>query len=196
MKEIRCVGDPPCAPGSGIDRMLAFIEQGKLLAYLQAGILALGLVVALLDGVDLGKGDAVSETEHKRTYVVKRVSMIPEKALEKNEEKAAREGENDELTAEDIRKSYVRYVVSKIEKNKVYPPEEQKAGHEGSVSLRLYVERTGRVRKAVVSRQARYPRLTRSAVESVKRSIPFPAFPRGLPDDEMVINLRIEFFLR
>lgn len=187
---------PPSGTAGRYERLLNSIERGRLFVPIQCAVLLLTVLTGVLTGIDLSTEGAAVTAERSRHYFIKRVSTIPLNQQDQAADVSTDEKKDDTLSVEDMRQRYVNYVISKIESHKIYPDSEQKLGHEGTVGMRLYLQKSGQVSRAVVTRQARYARLTGSAVDSVRRALPFQPFPRGLPDDEIILNLNIEYYLR
>ena len=180
-----------------LERLISSIEDGRFFIAAQATVVSLAVIVAIITGIDISSGVGTGiETAQRNVYTIKRVSTIPLKQRDMTADAFIEDTKEDEITVEELRRRYINYVIARIEQNKIYPIEEQKLGHEGSVSVQLYIEKNGIVRKAVILRQARYSKLTESAIASIKRSIPFIPFPRGIPEDEIILKLNIEYYLK
>ena len=172
-----------------------FIESGKLLWPIQALVVVIAFLAVLLSGIDFSSREitTVYKSDEIRRYHVKKVSHIPQ---EREMEEAAKVAVEDEsISVDDIRNRYFSYVISKIESVKEYPLSEQKKGHEGSVLMKLFITSEGKVRKVRILRQARYASLTKAAVDSIRKALPFQPFPGRLPDEELIVKLEIKFFL-
>ncbi len=183
-------------PRGRLERFLSSVEDGKFFIPVQASVVALAVLAAVLAGIDVSSGTDAEPAQRAKVYAIKRVSTIPLEQRDMAAESSVEERKDDGMTADEIRRRYVNYVIARIEQNKIYPVSEQKLGHEGSVSIRLYMEKGGGVRRAVILRQARYAKLTESAIASIRNSIPFMPFPRGIPDDEIILNLNMEYYLK
>ncbi len=158
-----------------------WITEAIILLILAAGILISGLARG---GPERTKIFSADEIRHRN---IRKVAELPKE--EKKEEALSTEETNS------LEETYYSYVVSKIEASKIYPMEEQKKGHEGSVVMEIYLQADGSIRKVVVLRQARYVRLTKAAVESIRRALPFKEFPDGIDAREMVITVEMSFRL-
>jgi TonB family protein len=179
---------------NGLSKIYRFVEEGKLLLPIQVFVLLAASLALVFSDVEFSRKDrtTVFRKDEKR-YHVRKVSHIP-KELEADEaEKIAVSDEH--ISIEDIRNRYFSYVVSRIERCKDYPIAEQKRGHEGSVLLEIFILKSGTVQKVRVLKKARYEALTGAAINTVRRALPFQAFPRRLSDDMMIIKLEIRFSL-
>jgi len=179
---------------NGLLKIYRLVEEGKLLLPIQVFVLLAAALALVFSDVEFSRKDrtTVFRKEEKR-YHVRKVSHIPKELEDEEAEKIAVEDEH--ISINDIRNRYFSYVVSRIERSKDYPVSEQKRGHEGSVLLEIVILRSGAVQKVRILRQARYKTLTRAAINTVRRALPFQAFPGRLPDDTMVIKLEIRFNL-
>ncbi len=184
------------SPKGKLERLFSSVEDGKCFIPVQVLVVSFALLMAILSGLDFSSAVEVKLVQRSKVYSIKRVSNIPLGYRDMAADASMEDRKDDEMTVEEIRQRYVNYVIARIEHNKIYPVSEQKLGHEGAVSIRLYIEKGGGVRKAVILRQSRYAKLTESAIASIRRSIPFLPFPRGIPDDEIILNLNIEYYLR
>jgi len=178
-----------------IERYMGLLEEGRLLPYIMFAV-ALITVSALLFARNFTAGverTVIYQTGEAQRYHVRKVSTIP-KEMEKDE--AEKEAAEDTLSVDDIRQRYVRYVVSRIERYKVYPLEAQKRGHEGVVVVRLLMTKDGDVKKVGILQPARYQALTDAAIASIRRALPFQSFPSNMPDETLTLRVEIRFLLR
>lgn len=172
------------------------LENGSMLSRVGWVIFLAVAVVSVMVGLDFSTMErtVIDLNTGREQYHVRKVSEIPRELENAEAEKQA--AEDDELGLEDIRQRYVSYIVSRIERNKLYPDESQRKGHEGVVAVRLLVARNGNVRRVTILQPSRYPALTDAAIASIARSVPFEPFPKGLEEEEMTIRLEIRFTLR
>ncbi len=177
------------------ETLLNNLEEGNLYWPIQGIIIALILLGIILSGIDITSREItrIYENPEAKKYHVKKVSEIP-KERENEEEKLS--VEDDTLTEDDLINRYYAYVVSRIESNKVYPADEQKKGHEGSVVFKMYINKDGSVEKVTVTRQARYMELTKAAVSAIKKSVPFKPYSKRIKKEQLILNLEMRFFLR
>ncbi|HPJ38329.1 MAG TPA: TonB family protein [Spirochaetota bacterium] len=178
-------------------RMYHAIESGKLLFPVQLLLILAVTAAVLISGLSWDDNPEVITADAPKAirYEVIRVSEIPKALMEQEAEKVAIDKDSDTLSVEDIRNRYFRYIVTKIEQAKIYPLSEQKKGHEGRILMKLYIVKSGSVRKVSILRQSRYSGLTRASIDSIKRAMPFRPFPKGIPDDELIVRLKMDFFL-
>ncbi|MCU0845455.1 MAG: energy transducer TonB [Spirochaetes bacterium] len=182
--------------GRSFHDFLARLEDGSMLHRVGWVIFLLGAVITAATSLNYSTAErtVIDLTTGREQYHARRVSEIP-RELEKDE--AQKQAvDDDQLGVEDIRQRYVSYIVSRIERNKLYPEESQRKGHEGVVVVRLLLARNGSVRKVTILQPARYPALTDAAIASIARSVPFEPFPKNLVEEEMTVRLEIRFTLR
>ncbi len=181
--------------GDHSQHLLNLLEEGKLYRYIQ-GLIIFGIFLGvLISGIDFSSGEVtqIYKSESKKQYHIKKVSQIPKKKEKEETEKIA--VEDDKLTEEELKERYYSYVVNKIEYNKVYPVDEQKKGHEGSIVLKLYINRDGKIEKVRILRQARYMKLTKAVISAIKKAYPFKPYSAHIEDDMLVLKLEINFSL-
>ncbi len=177
------------------ESLLKNLVEGNLYWPIQ-GIIILGMFLGILvSGINFSSKEItrIYENPEAKQYHVKKVSEIP-KERENEDDKLA--VEDDKLTEDDLINRYYAYVVTRIESNKVYPPQEQKKGHEGSVVFKLYINKSGSVEKVTVLRQARYVELTKAAVNAIKKSVPFKPYSSLIKKEQLILNLEMRFFLQ
>jgi TonB family protein len=180
-----------------IEKIFLNIEEGKLLKKIQIVFLITIGMAFLIGGIELTPKEVtrIYESDEDTQYHIKKVSRIPkEKEKEEKEKKAVED--DDRLTAEELKERYYQYVLARIQQNKEYPLSEQKKGHEGSVLLRVIIQRSGKVNKVQILRQARYLKLTRAAITAIKKSNPFQPYSENIEEDLLRIQLEMEFFLK
>ena len=175
--------------------VMDLLEEGKLYRYIQGGIIAAIVLGVLISGIEFSSGEVtkIFESESKKQYHIKKVSQIPKEKEKEEAEKLA--VEDDRMTEEQLKERYYSYVVNKIEYNKQYPADEQKKGHEGSIVLKLYINRDGKIDKVRIIRQARYMKLTKAAIMAIKKSLPFKAYSTHIKDDMLILKLELKFAL-
>ena len=181
----------------GIKRMdfLDSLESGRFLWLIMPVVLLLFILAAGVSVVDLGKSELITvyKKQEQEKYHVKKVSSIPEK--DRAKEEAKKEDEEKNLGESDVRNRYVSYLVSRIQACKVYPLQQQKQGHQGSVLLKVYIGNDGKVQKVGILRPARYQALTDAAVASIQRANPFHPFPPALEEEQMIVKVEVQFRL-
>ena len=180
-----------------IDKLFVLIEEGRLYKYIQATIIIGITLYVIITGIEFTSSDTmiVKNTNQSKQYHIRKVSRIPEKKKKENAEKLAVKDDN-KLSIDDLKTRYYNYVVSKIESKKVFPLEEQKKGHEGSVVVRIFINRNGQIEKVQLLRRARYVPLTQAAIAAIKQAYPFKPYSKRITDDYLILKLSINFFLR
>ncbi len=91
-----------------------------------------------------------------------------------------------------FKQTYIGMVIALLSKNKYYPTVERKRGREGSVVVSFVINSNGNATDIKVKEPSRYLNLDKAAIETVKRSLPFPAFEGG---DKLDIVLSIDYKL-
>ncbi len=174
------------------------LEKGRLLWLIMVFVFAMFIVstaVSLFDIQHEPERITIYTNHKQKLYYIRKVSSIPEKDKAKEEAKQTVD-DGDGLTEASIRDRYISYVISKIQACKVFPETEQKLGHQGSVVLKVYLGRDGKVQKASIVRAARYPKLTGAAIDSLKKANPFYPFPPQLKEQKLIITVEILFVLQ
>ncbi|MDR2404651.1 MAG: TonB family protein [Spirochaetaceae bacterium] len=83
-----------------------------------------------------------------------------------------------------------------IDRNKEYPYQALRQDQEGKVRVRFVLSRRGElVGEPVLDKKSRYRLLNASALETVKRVIPYPPFPPEFPEEELVFSVTLAFSL-
>lgn len=91
----------------------------------------------------------------------------------------------------DLRASWGGQIRARIERRKTYPSSAGRA--QGVVTVRLTVQRTGRLASVSVARSSGNAALDRAALQAVRRAGRFPAAPRGLGRASYSFTLPIRF---
>ncbi len=94
---------------------------------------------------------------------------------------------------EDPAASYARSIQEIILGNVAYPLEAQRANLTGSVVLSLHLLSSGQLVGVVVSESSGHKLLDNSAIFTVKRLSPYPAFPKGLLLKEIWVEVPITY---
>lgn len=181
-----------------LDRLFTLLEEGKLYWYIQLFVIVCIVVSVVLSGIDFTATQAdikIKESKQAKRYHIRKVSRIPEEKQKEEAKKLAVEDDT-KLSRADLKNRYYNYVVTKIERNKVYPLAEQKKGHEGSVVMRIFINRTGKIEKVQLLRRARYIKLTKAAINAIKRAHPFKPYSKRIAEDYLILRLSINFFLK
>jgi protein TonB len=83
-----------------------------------------------------------------------------------------------------------------IDRHKEYPYQARRQDQEGRVGVRFVLSRRGElVGEPVLDKKSRYRLLNASALEAVKRAIPYPPFPPEFPEEELVFSVTLAFSL-
>jgi len=174
------------------DFAITMLEEGQLFKYILLFVLIASTGLSALPYFSFNDEKVTSYSDMNRMiYQVRKVSSVPEKKEDANEAEAS-EGDG-AVTEEDLKRKYFSYVVSKIEKNRVYPPEEIRRGNEGLVVLKIPINRDGTMGRLSVQRSPRYFRLTEAAIRAVEKSSPFPPYPSAISEDTLILQLDMDF---
>ncbi len=95
----------------------------------------------------------------------------------------------------DILSQYEAIVREKIKRHKIYPVEAIEEGIEGRVFVAFTLNKYGRLKQIKIVKSSGYVLLDRAAVYSIKRSSPFPPFPKGLNESLITLKLWVKFRL-
>jgi protein TonB len=93
-----------------------------------------------------------------------------------------------------IPSEWQRSLATWLAAHKTYPAEARRMGLEGSVVLRLTVERSGRVLEVVPVRSAGSPMLD-AAAEAMVRNAALPPFTAGMSQDTITVTVQIRYAL-
>jgi len=173
-----------------------YLEEGGFLRPILGSLVFLIVFSLLISAIDLfpNRVMKIYQSEEVVRYHIKKVSRIPREKEKEEKEKVAIEEET--LSREEIIERYYHYVVDRIEMNKVYPPEEQYKGHEGTVLLKMIISRSGAIEKVTILQQPRYVKLTGAAIDAIRNALPFKPYSRLIQDDRLVLSLEINFSLQ
>ena len=94
-----------------------------------------------------------------------------------------------------LRRSYAGVLAAHLSRHKTYPVSARRQGREGTVTLRLVVDRTGRALNARIARNAEFPELDQAALSMLERAQPLPPFPSGMSETELVVMIPVTFEL-
>ena len=94
-----------------------------------------------------------------------------------------------------LRRSYAGVLAAHLNRHKSYPVSARRQGREGTVTLRLVVDRTGRVVDARIARSAPFPEFDQAAMSMLTRAQPLPPFPVGMSETELVVMVPVSFEL-
>jgi protein TonB len=98
---------------------------------------------------------------------------------------------------EDAINRYAGKVRSLIDSRKEYPYQSRRQEQEGTVIVRFVLTRNGMlVGDPSLERKCRYERLNASALEAVRKAVPYPPFPPEMPDENMSCSVAVVFSIR
>ncbi|MFW6366505.1 MAG: TonB family protein [Spirochaetota bacterium] len=178
-----------------LDRVGGCVRNGHIVYPVLVLVLALfGYILFCTDTVLHDTRYSQSTESTARQYTIRMVSALPEESEAVRESKAEASGSGGRINP-NLRAEYISYVVSRIEQNKVYPPEEERAGHEGVVEFALLITRDGTVRKLSFLRKSRYGALNEAAVRAVQHSLPLARFPALMEEESIKVHVTMNFFL-
>jgi len=91
---------------------------------------------------------------------------------------------------------YFSLIREKIEQNKIYPEVARKKGITGKVKLNFSILSNGDIREIKILSSSGNDILDNSAIETIKRIIPFPPFPKDLQKDSISFVITISYKLK
>lgn len=91
--------------------------------------------------------------------------------------------------------SYRQIVLAQLTRARHYPAREQENRNEGSVLLRLSIQKNGSLREVQILRPSVHPGLNAGALLSARRAAPFPPFPPDMPGSELSLDVRLVYAL-
>ncbi len=124
----------------------------------------------------------------KEVVVEKEVKESREKNTESNKDMPESSG-----ISMAFKQDYMGMVIAKLSRNKYYPNAERNRGREGVVSIRFSIDPNGQARDIVVTGSSQNANLDKAAIETVRRSSPFPEFESG--SGSIDISLSIDYKL-
>lgn len=102
---------------------------------------------------------------------------------------------DDEFTAESLLKEQLYY--SKLAKYTGrftrYPQRSWDRGQEGSVRLRVTIDRKGNVQRSEILEETKYKALNKEALKAVDRASPYPAIPKEVKGEDYSFNFTVTF---
>ena len=134
----------------------------------------------------------------KKAAIFKKKSL-PDKPVEDNIKKEPESvplkpaDESTGINQKNLQSLYLEKVYKKIESNKSYPLIEKKRNHEGSVKIGFIILRDGSVKNINILKGCKYEKLNQAAVKTINKAVPFLAFPVGLKQKQIVINIEIVY---
>lgn len=91
---------------------------------------------------------------------------------------------------------WVGRLVARLERYKRYPYHAKFERQQGTVKLRLVINRAGRLLRADVVSSSGFPLLDQEALELLNRAEPLPSPPDDVPGEQLVLVVPIRFALR
>lgn len=88
-----------------------------------------------------------------------------------------------------FKKRYIDLVYEKVEENKYYPEMEKQRGHQGEVHVKFIIIKKGYIQDLQIVKKSPYQYLNKSAIETVKSSVPFPDLPENLRKLTVIISI-------
>ena len=126
---------------------------------------------------------------HSRS--VDRIASVPIQQIITDEIASTSEEELKQL-----RKEFSRTVREKIARAKVFPKFKGRREFEGKPVVAFTINRSGVLTKCSIVRSSGHRILDRSALESVKKAVPYPAIPDKLDDESINLKLTISYTLK
>lgn len=175
-------------------RVFKYIEDGKLIGFVYGIVFVFLSAMFFFSEIRFQKESTVTYTPvSTKHHVVKKVSSLPQEKNDGEESTATEEGNADEIAR--IRQRYISYVVSEIEKNKVYPPKEQGLGHEGAVKFILEISSDGTVSRFSFVNKCIYSALNTASINAVKKANPFTGFPPQLKEKKLRVPVLMDYYI-
>lgn len=89
--------------------------------------------------------------------------------------------------------NYYRVLIAELKNALVYPDSARSEGLEGTVYLKILVQRSGRIKSYDIITSSGHPELDEAAVETLKKANPAPAFPDEIQESELNFGVPIRF---
>jgi protein TonB len=84
-----------------------------------------------------------------------------------------------------------------IDRHKEYPYQARRQEQEGTVQVRFTLTRQGTLAgEPALEKKSRHGRLNAAALEAVKNAVPYPPFPAEIADEEMILQVAVNFSLQ
>ena len=128
----------------------------------------------------------------KKTLPQKRA--IEQKKIEENDDLGTLKGIEGGIS-KGIINQYVTQVYKLIDAKKRYPRQSLMRKEEGIVLLEIIIRNDGQL-KSVKSIKAKFQRLVDSSFDAVEAAAPFPAFPKEITKQKMVIQVPVIYKIR
>ncbi|PCJ33046.1 MAG: energy transducer TonB [Gammaproteobacteria bacterium] len=132
------------------------------------------------------------------------VKEVTDKPSNKTAEKAASPkkrttGRSDALStggSAAAERSYYSELAARLAKHKRYPSRARKRNQEGVVTLFFIVNREGKVLESRISKSSGHKRLDEAVLKMLRKASPFPPFSEDMQQQQLSINIPIEFKLK
>ena len=99
-------------------------------------------------------------------------------------------------TGFNVETSYAGSIVKKIQEYKYYPLSAKKNKLTGSTKLKFTILNNGEIKNDTqIIRSSGHQILDDTAINIIKNSAPFPAFPESIKEKELSLNVNIDFSL-
>jgi len=153
----------------------------------------------------LGGGDETrSDTE---LVILITPSLVEEKAAKKDQNKAqaadlSQPGQKilgsieQQDALEAAVNKYAEDVASFLKNNILYPWSAKQAGLEGTVVLNLHLAKSGDLMESNVSASSKLSVLDENALRLARQISPYPAFPRGISEQELWVQIPVVYNLK
>lgn len=96
----------------------------------------------------------------------------------------------------DAEQAWEGRILARLEHNKRYPSEAQRAGQQDTVFVRLAIDRKGRLVDASLRRSAGYSPLDDETLALARRASPYPAPPATMTGDTVALVVPVEFYIK
>lgn len=93
-------------------------------------------------------------------------------------------------------KNYISTVLRTLEQNKKYPYIAQRRNQEGTAVLYFEINSQGDVVQFYIKESSGHALLDQEVLAMIERSKPFPAMPKDMTKDNLVLVLPVQFYLR
>lgn len=114
----------------------------------------------------------------------------------KTKSNAGSGGKSDEVRGTADLSNYQSRLVAHLRRFRTYPAAARQRHLEGTASVRVTINRDGRVIAVALAKSSGYAVLDREAVAMARRASPFPAIPPGLGRSQITIRAPIRFTIR
>lgn len=95
-----------------------------------------------------------------------------------------------------LRNDYLSRVFRHIEPYRVYPPSARENRQSGRVVTRVTINRDGQLVDARVERSSGWPIIDAAEIAAIRRAMPLPPVPNGMPGDPIVLILPMNYGMR